>query len=229
MVAWLATSQSGGVYVVANAGGTNNQRISTPELEYWLAKYTVAQIGAAVAYSYTDQGHIFYVLVIGNDTWVYDFVTQLWHQRSSNGGPHAVQYYAWFNGIHYVAGPSIGLAQMGMDFYSELGGTIYRTLISPTLGDDESRISYQSVQIDMERGTTPLLTGQGSNPQLMLSWSDDAGHSYSNEVMGSVGQQGNYTQRVIFRRLGRAFRRTFKIRITDPIKVVLIAATVKTE
>jgi hypothetical protein len=69
----------------------------------------------------------------------------------------------------------------------------------------------------------------GLDPKVMLSWSNDAGHTWSDELHGAIGKAGDYTRRVIFRRLGRSYRRTFRARISDPVKVAISNATVLTE
>lgn len=230
MICWLATTPQGRGFAVANAGGGQTQRISTPEVEYQWAQYST--LSDAVAYGYMTEGHVFYVISFpsANTTWVHDFTTQQWHERTYNDGRHLSQNYAFFNNSHVVGSYIDGkLYQMHMDTYDDAGIPIQRTVISPTLGDDDTGlVSYQSFQVDMERGVgTP--TGQGQDPQVMLSWSEDAGHTWCDEIMGGFGSQGVYDLRVIFRRLGRSFRRTFKLRISDPVKVVILSAVVKTE
>ena len=230
LICWLATTPQGRGFLVANSGGGANQRISTPEVEYEWAQYST--LSDAVAYGYMTEGHVFYVITFptANKTWVHDFTTQQWHERSTNNGRHWSQNYAFYNNKHLVGSYSDGrIFRMSMDIYADVSYPIQRTLISPTLGDDDiGLVSYQSYQVDMERGVG-LPTGQGANPEVMLSWSDDSGHTYCNEIMGGFGAQGNYDLRVIFRRLGRSFRRTWKLRISDPVKVVILNATVKTE
>jgi len=61
----------------------------------------------------------------------------------------------------------------------------------------------------------------------MLRWSDDYGHTWSNEYWKKIGKQGKYAQRLIWRRLGYAKDRIFEIRITDPIKPVLISGYIE--
>jgi len=42
----------------------------------------------------------------------------------------------------------------------------------------------------------------GADPQVMLRWSDDGGHTWSNEHWRSMGQIGQTGYRTIWRRLG---------------------------
>jgi hypothetical protein len=66
-----------------------------------------------------------------------------------------------------------------------------------------------------------------NNPQAMLRYSDDAGSTWSNENWVQIGQQGQYKNRAIWRRLGWARDRVFEVVVTDPIKAVIVAANLK--
>jgi hypothetical protein len=47
-----------------------------------------------------------------------------------------------------------------------------------------------------------LSTGQGEDPQAMLRWSNDGGSTWSNEYWTSIGKQGKYQNRAIWRQAG---------------------------
>ena len=66
------------------------------------------------------------------------------------------------------------------------------------------------------------------NPQIMVNWSDDGGHSYGNEHWRSIGKIGNYETRVEFKRLGISRDRVYQLRITDAVKIAVIGGTIKT-
>ena len=67
----------------------------------------------------------------------------------------------------------------------------------------------------------------GVNPQAMLRWSNDGGSTWSNEHWVSIGRQGKYKNRAIWRRLGQARDRVFEVVVTDPIKAVIVSANLK--
>ncbi len=79
-VFWLGTDARG-FGMVYRARGYQPQRISTHAIEYAIQTYSV--ISDAIAYTYQQDGHMFYVLTFptANVTWVYDASTQMWHQR----------------------------------------------------------------------------------------------------------------------------------------------------
>jgi hypothetical protein len=68
---------------------------------------------------------------------------------------------------------------------------------------------------------------QGSDPQVMLRWSDDGGHTWSNEHWAGIGKIGEYYRRVFFRRLGMTLKlrdRVYELSGTDPVKIAIVGA-----
>ena len=73
--------------------------------------------------------------------------------------------------------------------------------------------------------TSPIT--QGSDPQVMLRWSDDGGHTWSNEHWAPIGKIGEYYKRVFWRRLGMTLKlrdRVYEISGTDPVKIDIMGA-----
>jgi hypothetical protein len=68
---------------------------------------------------------------------------------------------------------------------------------------------------------------QGVIPQVMLRWSDDGGHTWSNEHWAQLGKIGQYYRRVFWRRLGMTLKlrdRVYEISGADPVKIVIMGA-----
>ena len=67
----------------------------------------------------------------------------------------------------------------------------------------------------------------GYDPQAMLRWSDDGGHTWSNEHWRSMGKIGQYGYRTIWRRLGMTMKirdRVYEVSGTDPVKIAIMGA-----
>ena len=67
----------------------------------------------------------------------------------------------------------------------------------------------------------------GLQPQVMLRWSDDGGHTWSNERWAGMGTGGQYGSRVIWRRLGMTTKlrdRVYEVSGTDPVKIAIMGA-----
>jgi hypothetical protein len=78
---WLGRDRRG-EGIVYRANGYSGVRISTHAVEWQIQQY--ADMSDAIAYTYQQDGHSFYVLVFpsANTTWVYDAATQAWHERA---------------------------------------------------------------------------------------------------------------------------------------------------
>ena len=70
-------------------------------------------------------------------------------------------------------------------------------------------------------GTT---TGQGVLAEIILQYSDDEGHTWSNERWANLGAKGNYKDRTYWTRLGRSRDRAFRLTVSDPIDFTLLGA-----
>ena len=73
---------------------------------------------------------------------------------------------------------------------------------------------------------TPVTT-VGVNPKVMLRWSDDGGHTWSNEHWSEMGRIGQYGHRVFWRRLGMTMKlrdRVYEVSGTDPVKIAIMGA-----
>jgi hypothetical protein len=67
----------------------------------------------------------------------------------------------------------------------------------------------------------------GAAPQFMLRWSDDGGHTWSNEHWAGGGAVGAYNTRIFWRRLGMTLKlrdRVYELSGTDPIKIAIMGA-----
>ena len=65
------------------------------------------------------------------------------------------------------------------------------------------------------------------DPQVMLRWSDDGGHTWSNSHWRSMGLTGQYGRRVIWRRLGMTLKlrdRVYEVSGTDQVKIAIMGA-----
>lgn len=230
-VYWL-TSDERGHGTVQRAQGYSPQRISTHAVEYAISQMSI--ISDAVAYTYQQEGHSFYVLNFptAQQTWAFDASTNLWHQRAwrdpATGDlkqDRAICQMA-FAGETIVGDNANGnLYVLDLDTFTDNGDPIARVRSCAHLADPDYRYQFfGSLQVDMQAGVG-LVSGQGSDPKAMLQWSDDGGYSWSNELWSSIGKVGERRARVKWRRLGRSRDRVFRVTITDPIRVIMIGAS----
>lgn len=99
---------------------------------------------------------------------------------------------------------------------------------APHLSDEQVWMFYRQLQIDLQAGVG-LSSGQGEDPLLMLRYSDDGGHTWSDIITVSAGRQGKTRARAMFRRLGRSRDRVFEVSVSDPVPWFLIDAYLDVE
>jgi len=230
---WLG-SDARGRGIVYRSNGYTGVRISTHAIEWQIQEYS--DISDAIGYTYQQDGHSFYVLSFptAQTTWVYDAATQAWHERAGfdNGEfvRHRSNCQVVFNNEVLVGDFENGnIYAFDLNVYSD-NGDIQKWLRSwralPTGANDLKRTAHHSLQIDCQTGVG-LNEGQGSDPQIMLRWSDDGGHTWSNEYWMSMGKIGAYFYRAIQRRLGMTLKlrdRVYEISGTDPVKIAIMGA-----
>lgn len=229
-VYWLA-SDDRGQGLVLRAAGYQPQRISTHAVEHAIGQYS--RIDDAVAFAYQQEGHSFYVLSFpsGDATWVYDAATNLWHERAWRDDYNRLhrirpQCQMAFAGSTIVGDWETGqLYRYSLDAFDDAGRPLPAIRQCPHIGEQRGRLQFfGSLQVDFETGVG-LPTGQGSDPQAMLQWSDDGGATWSNEVRASMGKIGERRARVRWRRLGKSRDRIFRVTVTDPVKRAIVGAS----
>ena len=75
--------------------------------------------------------------------------------------------------------------------------------------------------IDVGEGLT---TGQGSDPTLMVRYSDDGGYTWSAIDSYSIGETGDYLKKIELFQQGKAFQRVYELTYTDPTDFTLYSA-----
>jgi len=230
---WLG-KDARGQGIVYRANGYTGQRISTHAVEWQIQQYD--NMSDAIGYTYQQDGHSFYVLIFpqADTTWVYDVATQAWHERGgfTNGEftRHRSNCQAFFQGDVLVGDyQNANVYAFDLENYSD-NGSIQKWLRSwralPTGQNNLTRTAQHSLQLDLETGVG-LSLGQGSDPQVMLRWSDDGGHTWSSEKWVSIGKIGEYYRRAIWRRLGMTMKirdRVYEVSGTDPVKIAIVGA-----
>jgi hypothetical protein len=211
--------------------GYTPTRISTHAVENTLVNQYIAD---ARAWTYQLEGHEVYVVSFPtlDLTWAFDITTGMWHKWlwvDSNNvfHRHRGNCHASFQGISLVGDWENGqIYQLDPNNYTDNGEKIRRLRRAPHLISDYQRQYFHELQIHFQPGVG---LPDNSQPQAMLRWSDDGGSTWSNEHWASIGVQGAYKNRAIWRRLGQSRDRIFEVVVTDPINAVITAANLKAD
>jgi hypothetical protein len=174
---WLG-ADARGQGIVYRANGYTAQRISTHAVEWQIQQY--GTMSDAIAYTYQQDGHSFYVLIFptANTTWVFDVATSLWHERAAfiNGAftRHRSNCQMSFSNQIVVGDHEVGnIYAFDLDVFSDNGEPqkwlrSWRAL--PTGSNDLKRSVQHSLQLDAETGaidssvTTPIVVLDISDP-----------------------------------------------------------------
>jgi len=243
---WLSQNAEG-QGIVVRARGYNIEPISSQDLVRVFQTY--ATIADAIGYAYQISGHLFYVLTFptANVTWSCDLTSSgfagapVWHQLASfsNGlfNRHLGNCYTrWHNGLGQ---PNIGV----LGDYSSGNLYVYNPATLTDAGtprkwlrtwrakagvmSEADRYTYLWIKMQTGAGMAP-----GAAPHIMLRWSDDGGHSWSDFRIMSVGQLGDSAVTVKANRLGgtRRFQRSnrmFELSSADPFMTAILGAEVE--
>lgn len=227
-ICWIGADERGNG-VAYRLNGYANQRISTHAVEQAWQRYTT--ISDARAYSYQEDGHTFWVIYFptANTTWVYDFSTQLWHQRgawNATSGTYDAdhsQSHTYNFGMHLVGDWASGnVYRQSTQIYSDNGGILRWLRRSPTFNNENKFVYFSEIEIDIEPGIGPipaLTDGNGDErpPQIMLRWSDDGSKTWSNWYTLNCGKAGEYNARARRIMCGRGRKRVWEIAATDAV------------
>jgi hypothetical protein len=242
---WLTKNEAGQGMVVRNVG-YQPQRISDHALELAIQGYSV--IDDAIAFTYQQEGHNFYVLSFptAGTTWCYDTATEIWCERgytpvdvvtgAPTGAPmqaHPAICHMFFGGKNLV-GSRLDAAVYELDldyFYDDVPqtngtvqGPLYRIRQCPHLSNGDLWQIFDRLWIDMETGVGLSAAGLGNDPKLLLEWSDDGGSSFPNSKLVPIGKIGQRKARAVARRLGKSLDRVFRVTLAEPVKCVFNGA-----
>jgi hypothetical protein len=162
-VFWLG-SDARGQGVVYRAQGYQGVRVSTHAVEFAIQQY--ANMSDALAYTYQQDGHAFYVLIFpsAETTWVYDAATGAWHERAGFAKGrfkrHRSNCHARFKGQ-----PTVGDYQNGKLYQFDLRyfrddeqeqRWMRRWRALPTGANNLTRTIHHQLQLDCQTGVGGL-------------------------------------------------------------------------
>lgn len=221
-----------GVGVVWRINGYAPQRVSNHAVENAFRQYSVMGFDTsdAVAYSYQEDGHAFYVLGFpsADHTWAYDITTNEWHERGRwDGGSydpatslhqHVGRYHAWaapaggtLAGNHFLGDYRNGnIYRASIDLYDDDGSPVLYQRTAPHIANEKKIMRHNRLQVDFEMGTV-----SGAAPQAILNISSNGGATFGPNLPYTLGGTGDFTARAFWWRLGRPRDRVYRVSRTD--------------
>lgn len=184
--------------------GQSGQPVSPPWVDLLLQQLTAAELSTLTAYAYGQGGGDFYVLTLPGQ-WSLELcsTTKVWSYRQTPGGrlDHAGRCATEDNGgVTYVGLDTGEICTLNINSSSEPAGTLQRTIITPYVGSQDTRQTYNSIDVTSSMGSAA--------GNFQLDWSIDNGQTWRGArqiTMPVVGQR-----RAIARELGTSRRRQFR-------------------
>lgn len=199
------------------SGGT--KKVSTYAIDDAISKFD--RIDNAVGFSFSEGGHNFYCLTFPeNGSFVYDLNEGAWHEwKTFEQDYWTITSQTFAFGKNIVGDATTGkLYYLDLTNYTDNTNELIGEIVLPNLFNDTNDVKVDRLEVRFEAGVG-LLTGQGSDPEVMLQKSKDGGKTYSKEIWRKISKRGEYDNfKCVWRNLGSGSNVTFKIKISDPVK-----------
>lgn len=221
-------------YCVYRLIGKQPQKISTVPLSQEFRTYSVVSDAIGACFSFDNQ-NFYYLKFPSGKTWCYCEASGGWFELTTTNlhtaykpTSHAVAYgrnYFAINGNTYY---------LDKDTYTNDGETILRERISGTISARLINPAMEGLALEMSWlelviKTGSVVTGQGSDPIVMFSFSDNGGRSWSNERQLKGQKAGNYMWRIRTEGLGMFYERIIRVRVSDPVSSAILGCTAQIE
>lgn len=229
---WLGRDERG-AGVVYNMQGFRPVRVSTMAVEEKIQTAINAgnDMTQAVAYTYQQGGHSFYVLQVPGltTTWTFDASSQMWHERAElvlgEYAQHRGQFHAYCFGKNLIIGTNDVIYAYDTSSNTNAGDPLVRDRVSPhyaTPGLD--RVAFSRFELDCVVGFG--IAGQ-AQAKVEMRYSNDGGFSWSSWKIGTLGAVGEKTARARWLRLGSGRDRVWQVRCTDDAPFAVVNAVVQ--
>ena len=208
------------------------EKVSTDAIDTEIQNFTATEISNAYSYTFGLNGSSFVAftftsIVVTSRTFVYNVTASklsgrtVWFEMQS-GVSEAASRIASVDYVYdklVVSDSKDGrIGYLDEDTYTEYGNRLLAEKVTPPIFIDDVSTIFHEVELIIDAGQG-LKTGQGSDPQVMMDFSDDGGRNWSYEQWTDLGGIGEYYKKAEWRRQGISLQaRIMRFRVTDPIQ-----------
>lgn len=227
---FLGQTRTGQVQV-CQLEGYNVKVISTPDIDAIINSFAVTDDCVGLAYQVDTHGMAQLTFPTADRSFLYDTASFEWSETQTG---HTTQYASRHlanlstlcNGKMMLTDSMGGqIYEMDPLKYTDNGAVIERELITRAALDGHNEFTIDEVFLNMEVGVG-LISGQGSDPQVMLQVSKNNGKTFETERWKRLGAMGQYLVRLLWMRWGSARVFHFKLRMTDAVKFVIAGGAI---
>lgn len=204
-VAWVTNRTDEEPFRVVILDGYTPRRISTHAVERRIED--LADKSDMKAFTFNENGHASYCLTSSSWTWVYDLVTQRWHERESYQKANWRGLWAVpFDGRIIVGDDTKNkLYELDRNTYDEDGNPLVWRIRSPVVHAYPNRLRFKRFFADLIPGVGLNSTdAEQQDPKAMVRYSEDGGETWEGERHLSLGKVGKRKTRMQTRRYGES-------------------------
>ena len=201
----LVVDVGGGAMIVGDDGiaylaaGTQWQPISIPAVNVAIRDGSPSR-----CLFWEDLGHKFAAIIFADrPAWVYDLATQEWFERAEGRDERWTVSMACQRGTDWLFGATDGKVYRAGNS-TDMGGTMYHEATSGLIEQGGAFFNINQVEFGASYGFQPEVA------TIQLETSRD-GATWSRQGSVDLGQDGDFARRAVFRRIGRARKRAFRV------------------
>lgn len=206
----------GGLSIFGTGGAYQPERVSDHACERLLDR--AVHPDRSYAFTWSIEGHQFYVFTCDAGSIAYDIASGKWHQQGAGVWPFETSppagrlRAAAFRGSTALAGDEVGrIVAMDFDVNDEGDGPMVREIVTAPMGAVGRQVIIHAIGLDIAGG----LGGLTFDPSLLMMLSRDGGSTYDAPRTGKTGLMGQFRRTVQWNRLGRAREFVARFRMTD--------------
>lgn len=228
-IIWVAPD-----HTVRMMNGYSGEVISTNEIEEMIKDLDDAgNADQLKGFAWAYAGRFYYCLTCNTWTRVWDSKNPSnWHARRSYELDRWRISTVFKFGNKIIAGDyeTGQLYTMSNKVFTENGTHLVSDIITPTIHAFPHKLKFNALYIDAATGVGLNSTDEHArDPKLLVSWSDDGGHSWSVERERTLGTTAEFRRVKPVRRMGRsknAKGRIYRFRISAPVERVMMSASI---
>lgn len=204
---------------LATAGG-GLTRVSSPVVETFIA----AGEPAACLRTRYGASEILSIIFRDRPAWSLDLQSGQWHERAQGPdlGPWRVAAAAEAYGLTILgndSGDFYTLDAVGVDG----GAAMHRLMVSTTFQQERRPFRVPKLEVQGHVGRGSVTDARDRAPQVRLRTSGDFGQTWTERLPRSLGEEGQYGTRVLWRALGQYRAFTAELRCAEPLDVTFDA------
>ena len=214
------------VYALA---GLTAQAIDDQSIGNAIRGYSDAADAIGRCFSFNGQ-NFYYLTFPSSASWLYNERIGWTSMTYKDDEPHLMSDYVYLYDKHLAADRRNGnVYEMSLDAYTDNGESIRRQrdtvfVSGKEIGAPGHEVTMNELELIMETGV-----GGETSPQVLMSFSDDGGRTFSPEQPADFGEGGDFTIKQKWFDLGSAFERQFRFKVSDPVKVTFVSCNASIE